>query len=709
MKFNFKRQGIFTILILVSIGFFGIVNFSNAEEIKQVYLSDIFDLGGDDYYDIDMVKWQSIGDGELNIYVRAHSYSDLISNSDWTLVENNVTLDIDDLNNKQYIQYKAEFVVNYSENSLDENLSLSDLTIKYIDSGYPDNQEIESSIFDTEDNNTIINSISWNEIKDPDNSYIKKYIRTSDNSDDMGDWVDIDLYCSDDGDTMNCDLTNVDTGDGKKFLQYKLRFRTHDNESMEIDNIIVDYESNTETPLLNEINVSIADLYEVDGVYTSSVYDTMANQSFGEIALDKNEDGGTVKIKIRSCDKSDCSDGTNWSGCLVVGNKSDVTNSNCVIDGERYLQYYLSFKQNNNHGTSPSVGKVEINFDRFDYMPIGSGITVQATVNEEGSSLETAPIVQILDENNNQVGDDYILYDDGYHSDGSASDNKYGTVAISVGCEVGAYKIKIIAKDIFGNEYNDVVGHFATIEGEGGCENDDLPDTFDWRNNEGEDWMTSIKNQGLCGACWAFATIGVAEAKWNIQESNPELDVNLSEQYLVSDCCVLTSGNYTSPSNCRGGRGGFGCNTTSEECTTYDESFTNCTYNSSDSACNWEPTKSCNNTCSMWDISDYDMVNPPSDQDVVKGLLMEKGPLYMSLNAAAGNFIETEGVWGCNNDEKRTNHAVVLVGWNDYGEYWIVKNSWGLGWGDDGYFNLKYKECNSTFRYYLNKVIAPTS
>ena len=60
---------------------------------------------------------------------------------------------------------------------------------------------------------------------------------------------------------------------------------------------------------------------------------------------------------------------------------------------------------------------------------------------------------------------------------------------------------------------------------------DDLPDTFDWRDINGTDFTTPIKDQGSCGSCWAFGTVAPLECNIKIKDG---VEVNLSEQWLLN-------------------------------------------------------------------------------------------------------------------------------------------------------------------------------
>jgi len=220
----------------------------------------------------------------------------------------------------------------------------------------------------------------------------------------------------------------------------------------------------------------------------------------------------------------------------------------------------------------------------------------------------------------------------------------------------------------------------------GVCQQITPPPSFDWRNYNGDNWMTPIKNQSSCRSCWAFATVGAAEAKWNIQNNDPNLNIDLSEQYLVSDCCNAGS--------CGGGNAAYSCDITDEACYSYTAS-----------------NSSCSNRCSDWSNRVWDISNnsslPYTQQDKIKQqkiAIMTKGPLY-ALNASSYVWDNTNGYYYCS--DNNINHAVVLVGWDDVAGYWIVRNSWGTGYGDQGYFYIGYGECNLVGRGYLESVIAP--
>jgi C1A family cysteine protease len=212
------------------------------------------------------------------------------------------------------------------------------------------------------------------------------------------------------------------------------------------------------------------------------------------------------------------------------------------------------------------------------------------------------------------------------------------------------------------------------------------PQFFDWRNFNGQNYITPAKDQGTCGSCWAFAAIGDIEAKYNIDNSNPNIDLDLSEQELVS-CCYF----------CGGGCGGGDSRSALEYAASTGIVNESCfPYAALDLTCNV-----CSNP-ERTKIRSFERIFNGSPT-LIKRLLIDHGPVIGSMY-----WSDTYSYW--EGDVLRcakvydTNHGILIVGYNDTGEYWIVKNSWGADWGDGGFFKLGYGECNITFQAYVTAI-----
>ena len=207
------------------------------------------------------------------------------------------------------------------------------------------------------------------------------------------------------------------------------------------------------------------------------------------------------------------------------------------------------------------------------------------------------------------------------------------------------------------------------------------PGTFDWRDVDGVDWMTSVKDQGMCGSCWAFGTLASMEALINIENDDPDMDVDLSEQFLVS---------YSGAGSCEGGwpRQAYDfimdTGVPDESCLPYVASDT-----SSDPCPDW-PNRA-------WSITGWAWVQ--NDADSMKWALQTHGPLGVAIRVP-DDFLYYQGgiyepAWSSTEwDEAfpygQANHWVTLVGYDDEQGYWIVKNSWSPGWGEEGYGKIAY-------------------
>jgi putative hemolysin len=213
-----------------------------------------------------------------------------------------------------------------------------------------------------------------------------------------------------------------------------------------------------------------------------------------------------------------------------------------------------------------------------------------------------------------------------------------------------------------------------------------VPTSFDWRNYAGADWITPVKNQANCGSCWAFSAVGLTEAQHNIMASDPTIDLDLAEQYLVSDCFAH--------GDCDGGVEVYALEyirdsgIPDEACYPYIAANSVCSDRCSDYASRLKKVPNANWTNSYTELD-------------IKTLLSSYGPVTLAIGfdpKGAGVYWDGD-IRRCTNDipsggSDYIDHGVLAVGYNDTGGYWIVKNSWGSNWNGDGYFKLGYNECN---------------
>jgi len=203
-----------------------------------------------------------------------------------------------------------------------------------------------------------------------------------------------------------------------------------------------------------------------------------------------------------------------------------------------------------------------------------------------------------------------------------------------------------------------------------------LPPSFDWREQGG---VTPVKDQGNCGSCWAFGTVAPLESAIKIKEGKT---VDLSEQWLVScnkDYWGCDGGWWAHDYHewKKGSCGGTGA--------VLESDFS---YSASDESCNgpYQHPYILEN----WAFIGSEYGTPV--KSAIKQAIIDYGPVSASVRATSDWNYYNGGVY--NNDAVgRVNHAITIVGWDDAmgsNGVWIIKNSWGSGWGDNGYMYIEY-------------------
>jgi C1A family cysteine protease len=207
---------------------------------------------------------------------------------------------------------------------------------------------------------------------------------------------------------------------------------------------------------------------------------------------------------------------------------------------------------------------------------------------------------------------------------------------------------------------------------------DNLPSTWNWCD---EGACPPVRDQGTCGSCWAFGTVGALETNLLMRDGIAE---DLSEQYLLS--C------NTDGWDCSGG---WWAHDYHEWKYSPPETEAGAVPESGFPYEGWEA--SCGGPYTHpWKLEDWGYVGNSSSipsVDAIKQAILDFGPVAVGIaigsafqGYSGGIFNIEEGIWS-------VNHGVVLVGWDDNqgtNGVWFLRNSWGDDWGEDGYMRIEY-------------------
>ncbi|KAG5507101.1 hypothetical protein JKF63_05847 [Porcisia hertigi] len=194
------------------------------------------------------------------------------------------------------------------------------------------------------------------------------------------------------------------------------------------------------------------------------------------------------------------------------------------------------------------------------------------------------------------------------------------------------------------------------------------PSAVDWRKLGA---VTPVKDQGNCGSCWAFSAIGNIEGVW--AASGHSL-VSMSEQMLVS-CDTVDQG-------CNGGLMNQAWEWIITNHSGEVDSESSYPYTSGTGS-----TTECQTTGKTAAvIGGY--LDLAQDEDAIAAWLSDHGPVSIAVDASTWQLYFGGVVSNC--VSQQLNHGVLLVGYNDDAPqpYWIVKNSWGPSWGENGFIRL---------------------
>ncbi|XP_063591123.1 dipeptidyl peptidase 1-like [Penaeus indicus] len=212
-----------------------------------------------------------------------------------------------------------------------------------------------------------------------------------------------------------------------------------------------------------------------------------------------------------------------------------------------------------------------------------------------------------------------------------------------------------------------------------------LPENFDWRDVEGVNYVSAVRDQGGCGSCYVFASMAQLEARLRIATRNERQDV-FSTQDAVS-CSVLSQGCLGGFNYLIAGRYAMDQGVVAEECNPYVGLLGTC---------------DTDETCARTYVSEYEYVGGyygACNEELMLHALVAEGPMavaymvYDDFHNYEGGIYHHTGFKNDFNPLEVTNHAVLLVGYgvdNATGEkYWTCKNSWGADWGEDGFFRIR--------------------
>ena len=201
------------------------------------------------------------------------------------------------------------------------------------------------------------------------------------------------------------------------------------------------------------------------------------------------------------------------------------------------------------------------------------------------------------------------------------------------------------------------------------------PPSFDWRNVDGANYITPIKDQGGCGSCVAFGTVATLEGTYQAGRGDASTGIDLSEGQLFY--CGAAGEGY----NCETGwYADHALNYAANPGIADESCFP---YSAGDQGCS---------LCSDWQnrvVRAAAWHSIPSVDDM-KSWISSIGPLSACFCVYNDFFSYVDGVYTHVTGDVAGGHCISVIGYDDSAGCWMAKNSWGTGWGESGFFQIAY-------------------